>query len=125
MGLDTYAVKEVPEGDEKALLEFQQQRTNDFKNTGSLIGGMMSGNGYDGAFRGKVYDEIIESVTGESLYQEEIDNETVKEMATSLEEAVASGRVFKFEADADDHLSLLAAWFRVAADNGYTVTGWW
>ena len=25
MGLDTYAVKEVPEGDEKALLEFQQQ----------------------------------------------------------------------------------------------------
>lgn len=49
----------------------------------NLCGGMLSSNG-EGSFRGKVYDSLIEAVTGESLYQEGIEAEIVSKMATVL-----------------------------------------
>lgn len=49
-----------------------------------LCGGMLSGSG-SGSFRGKVYDTLVEAVTGESLYQEVIDSTVVSKMSDSLE----------------------------------------
>lgn len=48
-----------------------------------LCGGMLSAHG-EGSFRGKVYDTLVETVTGQSLYQEVISPEVVKKMAQSL-----------------------------------------
>ena len=126
MGLDTYARQpfEQTEQSEKVLKQARKIREAHFGDVGnSLVGGMFSGHGSDGSFRGKVYDEDVERITGESLYQEEIDNETVKSMAEALEEAASDGD--KVLVNDEDHLPALATWFRVAADNGYTVTGWW
>lgn len=50
-----------------------------------LCAGMFSGHG-EGSFRGKVYDTLIETVTGESLYQEEIPPSIIAKMSASLEE---------------------------------------
>lgn len=72
MGLDNYWVKK----DQSEPFEIGR----DF----GLCGGIMSGHG-DGSFRGKVYDQLIEHVTGVSLYTARIPSEKVKEMAQKLE----------------------------------------
>jgi len=127
MGLDTYALQPFEQEDdvnEKQLMEARALRETHFKDLpGELIGGLFSGTGEDGSFRGKAYDADVEKLTGESLYQEEIDNESVKGMAECLNKAVRNGK--KVMVEHDDHLPILAAWFTVAADNGYTVNGWW
>lgn len=64
MGLDTYA---QPSKDGELSDEDMQA----FQQAGiSLCGGILSGNGSDGSFRGKVYDRLISDITGQSLYQE-------------------------------------------------------
>lgn len=126
MGLDTYARQpfEQTEQSEKVLKQARKIREAHFAEVGnSLVAGMFSGHGGDGSFRGKVYEADIERITGESLYQEEIDNGTVNDMADALEEAVANGD--EVMVDGENHLEPLALWFRAAADNGYTVNGWW
>ena len=50
-----------------------------------VVGGLCSGNGND-SFRGKVYNEIVHELTGESLYQDKISSETVKEMNEAIQE---------------------------------------
>lgn len=126
MGLDTYARQpfEKAEQSEKVLKQARKIREAHFGEVGSaLVGGMFSGHGGDGSFRGKVYDDDVERITGESLYQEEIDNTTVGEMADALEAALQEGDTVMV--DGQNHLEPLALWFRAAADNGYTVNGWW
>ena len=44
------------------------------------------------AFRGKAYAEAIETITGVSLYQDWIDNPTIRTMATALRAHVATPR---------------------------------
>ena len=83
MGLDTFAARtpqdeELGEKDSRAFAGIV------------LCGGMHSGS--DGCFRGKVYDSLIEGVTGVSLYQEWITPEVVREMAAALEACDRSGR---------------------------------
>jgi len=58
MGLDCY---------------FREEKPVKFKTTG-LCGGIMSGDGSDGSFRGKVYAEIVDAVTEGriSLYTEDM-----------------------------------------------------
>lgn len=46
----------------------------------NLCGGMFSGNGSDGSFCGKVYDEVFETLTGHSLYSD-MDENTVSYLA--------------------------------------------
>ena len=76
MGLDVYALRSPEEPlTEEDVLAFDQANIE-------LCGGIFSGDG--GSFRGKVYDMLILDITGESLYQQWIPPETVKEMAAAL-----------------------------------------
>lgn len=86
MGLDTYAVVLKDNGDfsiEEAKRIFMRDRLSRHI---LLVGGIFSGNGYDGSFRGKCYNDLIETVTGYSLYNHLIDPEEVKEIYLKLVE---------------------------------------
>lgn len=121
MGLDTYA-------------SYSENKNLNWKGI-ELCGGILSGNG-QGSFRGKVYADFIEAVTGESLYQESISNSVVKEMADKLATYVKVNNakthkkwcieenVTTWEISWKD-AKHLAQWFKVAAKGGATVDGWW
>jgi hypothetical protein len=89
-----------------------------------LIGGMLSGNG-DGSFRGKCYADFVERVTGESLYQEVIKPEVVKQMAEKIAvqqwEEQEAGREFENEVEFKD----LQRMFQAYAAAGHSLCGWW
>lgn len=105
MGLDSFWV--YPDGDDVKHPEFDPPLR--------LCGGMFSGNG-SGSFRGKVYDADIRVVTGQSLYREVIDNETVRLMAERLE---------MFSTSESPEQKDLARMFRAYADAGFMLKGWW
>lgn len=109
MGLDTYAV--IPSSDSVAPNE-------KFKGI-NLCGGLMSGGNGSSSFRGKVYASIVKEITDVDLYQEKIDNVTVGIMAEKLEAAARTSFSYSTE------VRHLAKWFRVAADEGYDIYGWW
>lgn len=95
-----------------------------------LCGGMFSAHG-QGSFRGKVYNDLIERVTGVSLYQEVIDNDTVRAMAdklASLPVASVPGSIYKQATSWDtspEEIKDLQRMFKGYADAGYTLKGWW
>lgn len=87
-----------------------------------IVGGMYSAHGC-GSFRGKCYSRIVESVTGQSLY-EEINAETIKEMAIKLEDA-------EYQDSWKDNFGVTReAWdaivkmFRVYANGGASLHAW-
>ena len=77
MGLDTYAARspeaELGDDDKQAFDQADLQ----------LCWGMHSGTG--GSFRGKVYSDMVEHVSGVSLHQEWIPPETVRAMAEAFD----------------------------------------
>jgi hypothetical protein len=83
-----------------------------------LCGGMYSGE--EGSFRGKVYAELIEQITGTSIYAQWLPPETVREMAA----AFGPGDHPSIEHSAEE-VGQLAAFFRVCADRGLGLVGWW
>jgi len=99
-----------------------------------LCGGMLSANGA-ASFRGKVYADFIEAVTNESLYQETIPNATVKDMAKKLilyvqvNDAKSSKKWCKGQIidwiPTWDEVKSLTKWFKVVANGGAKVNGWW
>lgn len=90
----------------------------------NVCGGMFSDNGNQ-SFRGKVYNQIIESVTGVSLYQEEIPNETIKQMTDALK-SIKWNSQFGFDHDIDsDEFSDLVRMFEAHASAGHKLVGWW
>jgi len=135
MGLDTFAHKD---GSLAETLDWP-------KESEGLCGGMFSGNGGGPSFRGKVYDQFIQDVTGVSLYQKHMPNREVREVADGirdwLEESIGT-RSFnspefrvtvklspKIELDewdiTIDEALALYHWFQFAAEQGCTVCGWW
>ena len=108
---------------------YEQNRTERASVDGdfSLCGGMLSGVGND-SFRGKVYNDLVELATGVSLYQEWIDNETISAMADALE-------AFDFSIYTEDatctwqirpeEFQDLKTIFRLHADAGNVLHGWW
>ena len=108
---------------------YEQNRTERANVDGdfSLCGGMLSGVGND-SFRGKVYNDLVELATGVSLYQEWIDNETISAMADALE-------AFDFSIYTEDatctwqirpeEFQDLKTIFRIHADAGNVLHGWW
>lgn len=141
MGLDTFAMQENPEFYTKSESEWaavpEEQRPTQyvcldaehFKDVPNVLcGGMFSGNGPGPSFRGKVYDEVVTYITGQTLYEEMISNEVVEEMALKLGVAahldLADSFYKKFDLTRQE-LRALAQWFRVAADAGAMVHGWW
>jgi hypothetical protein len=86
----------------------------------------MSGHG-GGSFRGKVYSTFIEDVSGESLYQKEIPNETVEKIADALEDYEWDGTEPDSYWAPDDRggFEALCQMFRYYADEGAYLVGWW
>ena len=117
MGLDTYASRSP--GDRVLTAEDEQA----FEDASiELCGGMFSGD--DGAFRGKVYAPVVLDVTGVSLLQEWIPPAVVSEMANALhscdpEETARNGDVVPEE------LKALVRFFRLCAERGLGLVGWW
>ena len=120
MGLDTYAARSP---DEKLTAEDEKA----FADVGQLCGGIYSGDG--GSFRGKVYSDAVERVSGESLYQEWIPPETVRAMADAFArcdpDAVAEEMAGEVHATTATEVRYLGAFFRVCADRGLGLVGWW
>ena len=77
-----------------------------------LVGGMFSSNGDGGSFRGKVYANLIEATTGVSLYQEEIDSDTVKDMRHNIRLAISD-------------LEELEKFFDICASYDLELRNWW
>jgi hypothetical protein len=121
MGLDTYAARSQSDGmtdpDRKAFEEAEI----------TLCGGLLSGDA--GSFRGKVYEYVVHTVTGVSLYQEWIPPDTVGEMADAFArcdpEQVAEEEHWPPYVTSPEHVLELATFFRVCADRGLGLRGWW
>ena len=75
MGIDTFASRS-PED-----IELTEEDINAFREANiQLCGGVFSGDGSDGSFRGKVYNLLILEISSQSLTQEWISPEVVSEM---------------------------------------------
>lgn len=117
MGLDTYASRSP--GDRVLTAEDEQA----FEDASTeLCGGMFSGEG--GSFRGKVYAPLVLDVTGVPLFQEWIPPAVVSEMADALEscdlqETARSANIVPGE------LVALVRFFRLCAERGLGLIGWW
>jgi hypothetical protein len=120
MGLDTYAAPspegDLREGDEQAFDEADLR----------LCGGMNSGSG--GSFRGKVYSDVVEHVSGVSLYEEWIPPDTVRAMAEAFDlcdpEAVESEMAGGVYATSAVEVRELRRFFRICADRGLGLVAW-
>lgn len=129
MGLDSYFGSENAET--KRIDALQDDRLKDI----SLCGGMLSGNGPDGSFRGKVYASFIEKVTDNavSLYTECLTPDEYFPVIAGIEQWLGENKgdftprengwgAFPFtRQEADDLLTL----FRVAHERGANLYGWW
>lgn len=98
---------------------------------GGLCGGMFSGDGSDGSFRGKAYNPLVEKVTGLSLYTQLGSPEFVAEIAEKLRnflnelpEECNVVKVGKFEYTREEVESLTRL-FEQAAEKGCKYCGWW
>ena len=120
MGLDTFAAH-TPDDialTEEDLAAFREANI-------SLCGGIFSGGGSDGSFRGKVYAEHILDITGESLYAEWISPEIVKAMYQALvdyESMRAPDEEF-FDTGEKAHADLVK-FFKVCSERGLGLVGW-
>ncbi len=120
MGLDTFAAHlpddiELTEEDTQAFLEANI----------ALCGGMLSGGGNNGSFRGKVYVMLLLEITGESLNDEWLPPETVRKMYDSLmacdpEDAIARWDYGNTVAE----ILELRKFFRVCSERGLGLVGW-
>ena len=122
MGLDTYASRsqedvELTAEDEAA---FEQAAIQ-------LCGGMWSGGG--ASFRGKVYLDVVERVAAASLMEAWIPPEQVRDIAaafdrcepTQVAEEMKGGRYAVVAAE----ILELRRFFRLCAERGLGLIGWW
>jgi hypothetical protein len=121
MGLDTIAYKEYRNG------EHIEADSVWFEGTEELCRGVM-GDGLSW-LRGKIYAHLVEQISGVSLYQESINNETVKTIADKLDDFLSAPQkyrdvMFTYNINRKEVVQL-AKWFRTAADNGCYLGGWW
>jgi hypothetical protein len=130
MGLDSFAVY-GPTHD-KYVKDEDNNLPDHIFNHVRLCGGIFSGGG--ASFRGKVYADFVEWVTGESLYSERIEHDVVVEMAKDFVRYKARGEkeFNRFCTETDNVWDLnynetldLAEWFVIAADNGAEIVGWY
>ena len=124
MGLDNYLTKDDTN-------ELPSEVLEDLKGL-NLCGGMLSGNGTNGSFRGKVYAEEVEQITGVSLYDAEIPPETLRSMAKAM--ILALGRVslsasveevLDNPTEYTDEVDDLTMLFAVGAKHGCTLVSWY
>jgi len=122
MGLDNYPARD-PQG---TLLPEDEEA---FRKAGIRLRGSLFSDGTV-SFRGKVYNDLVERVTGASLYQEWIPPETVRKMAAEL--VVRSpeelARMWVGEDYTEEHvkeMESLQQRFPICARRGLGLIGWW
>jgi len=126
MGLDTFASRSA-EGQVLSAEDVAFFEGADI----DLCGGVYS----DGvtSIRGKVYAELVLEVTGVSLYQEWIAPDEVLSLSTALDARSAedlarlwdSLDVHSGPAHSSQETAQLKAFFRICADRGLGLIGWW
>jgi hypothetical protein len=121
MGLDTFASRSPDH------IELTDEDIKSFEEAGiKLCGGIFSGNGNDGSFRGKIYVLLIQDITGESLFQNWISPETVREMHKALEtcdpQQVLQENSWYRNSPAD--IFELRKFFRVCSKRGLGLINW-
>jgi hypothetical protein len=110
MGLDSFWMN----GEKEATIEGKFD----------VCGGLISGHG-NSSFRGKVYNNVVEAVTGITLYQEEIDPETIEKMATQLSNQKWTP-FFGFDHDiGKEEWHDFVQMFKIHAEAGHKLCGWW
>ena len=112
MGLDNYWKKNEGE-------------TAEIEEAEGVCAGMFTDHGQT-SFRGKLYADLVEQATGVSLYQEEIPSEVIMKMADDLD--AFDIREYDCEPgfDIDDkEFQSLKKMFRLHADAGHYLIGWW
>lgn len=122
MGLDTYAL------DSRTRQPLPDSKFAHIP--GVLCGGIFSGSdgtGCAASFRGKVYSNFVETVTGQHLYQEEIPPATVRQIADSLQSWIERNPdlVRNQWEITESEIRALAEWFSTAAQSEAVVVGWW
>jgi len=116
MGLDNYWMKNK---EELGTIE------GEFK----ICGGMLSGHG-NGSFRGKVYAQLVEDITGISLYGytpdiNDISNEVVRDMADGLEATEWRDSYIENYGIEEQEFKDLVKMFRLHADAGHYLVAWY
>jgi len=99
----------------------------------NLCGGMFSGDGSDGSFRGKVYEGFLAAITegNFSLYQFEQEPEDYKIAVDALREWVTRGRgaytslIDPYFNVSNQEVRDLQLLFSVAYKHNATLIGWW
>lgn len=122
MGLDSYF--KVKNGDKFVDLA-PDGRLSDL----NLCGGLVSGNGSDGSFRGKVYNAFLSTVTdgGFSLYREKQDIDSYGHVPSAIQSWLEENP----GADQNDfgltlqEISDLKTLFEVAFEQRAILIGWW
>lgn len=123
MGLDSFwRVKGKDENGKDAMVQNTAVR---FDRDLRLCGGMFSGHG-DHSFRGKVYEQVINEIADRSLYQEEMPNSEVQEIANKLEEIGPDklAEMFPDLFDKQEAIDFIEMWSR-HAEAGSVLHGWW
>lgn len=112
MGLDNYWKKNV---NDEGLVK------GEFK----VCGGICSGNGND-SFRGKVYNNIVEEITGVSLYEEKISKDVIWEMNEKIQkcdhETAKSYAVYELR---EDEWADFQKMWDAHTKAGHYLVSWW
>jgi hypothetical protein len=120
MGLDTFAQR-GPDAEltDEDLRAFEAAEIR-------LCGGVFSGP--TDSFRGKVYSGLIHAITGESLYEEWIPPRRVKRMYEALlrcdPQEFDDDHDGRF-GDVEEAVLNLRRFFKVCAERGLGLYGWW
>jgi hypothetical protein len=121
MGLDNFA-RRGPEEEEPAPDDLAAFEAADIQ----LCGGILSGDA--DSFRGKVYDILVTTITGESLLQDWIPPDRVKRMYEALAgcdpEEVAEEHDARF-GDTKVQIDNLRKFFKVCVERNLGLIGWW
>lgn len=91
----------------------------------NVCGGICSGHG-NASFRGKVYNSIIEEITGMSLYQEKISSENVKVMNEIIQECTFEGAksCASYNIDEKEWTNFQKMW-KAHSDADHYLISWW
>ena len=121
MGLDTFASRS-PEDIELTGEDIQAFEQADIQ----LCGGIFSGSGNDGSFRGKLYVMMVLDITGESLYRGWIPPETVREMSTALEDCdpQQAFKEYSWHGCSPADILELRKFFKVCNERGLGLINW-
>lgn len=92
----------------------------------NLCGGMLSSTG-SGSFRGKVYADIVEAITGISLYADKINNTDVAKMASALathEPTETELQSYQYPITTEEYADLVRM-FILYGNMGASLASWW